>query len=83
MKRMLKRKVGIYYWENNKKTIGKSKSIFGDVSGIFGNVSDIFGNVSGIFGDVSGIFGDVDDCEITTEERERGIKITELIKDEK
>ena len=32
------------------------------------------------WGDLTGISGDVDLCEITPEEREKGIKIEELIK---
>jgi len=50
------------------------------VSGIRGDVSGIRGDVSGIRGDVSGIRGDLDDCEITDEDRTKGINIEELLK---
>ena len=43
---------------------------------------DILGIHEGISGNVSGIRGDIDDCEISDEERKRGIKIEELIKEE-
>jgi hypothetical protein len=59
---------------------GNVTDIIGDVSGIIGDVSGIIGNVTDIIGDVSGIIGDVDDCEITGEEREKGVVISDLIK---
>lgn len=66
MKKQLKRvKSETYYYENDEKIIG-----------IHSNIS---GNLSGISGDVSGIRGDVDLCEITEEERQKGIKIEDLV----
>ena len=41
----------------------------------------IDGAHNNIWGDVSGIEGNVASCEITEEERKRGIDIKELIKD--
>ena len=87
MKKALKRiKYETYYYENNKKIIGVHSGISGDVSGISGNVSGIRGNVSeirgdvfGIKGDVSGISGNIDLCEIIEEDRQKGIKIKDLI----
>jgi hypothetical protein len=35
--------------------------------------------VSGIIGDATGICGDLDLCEIPTEDREKGVQISELI----
>lgn len=46
---------------------------------IFGNIIYIYGNASKIEGDASGIGGDVDTCEISSEERLRGVYIEELI----
>ena len=43
----------------------------------------ITGMHSGITGDLTGITGDLDTCEITDEERKKGINITELIKKQK
>ena len=37
------------------------------------------GDVDGLRGDVTGLRGDVDSCEITKEEREKGINIEDLI----
>ena len=42
--------------------------------------SKLYGNDSGIYGDVSGLSGDVSDCEITNEDRAKGIDISKLIK---
>jgi hypothetical protein len=58
---------------------GDVSGIRGNLSRIRGNLSGIRGNLSGISGDLSGISGDVDDCEITDTEREKGIKIEDLI----
>jgi len=41
--------------------------------------AELSGDVTRISGDVSGISGDVDACEITNEERERGVDIKDLI----
>ena len=70
--------------KNDKSTIpsyirGDVSNIHGDVSGIRGDVSGIRGNVSCIHGNVSGIRGNVNDCEITQEEREKGIDIKDLL----
>lgn len=48
---------------------------------IAGNVSDISGNVSGIFGNVSGLSGNIDDCDISQDERKKGVDIKLLIKE--
>ena len=58
---------------------GDDSRILGDRSRISGDVSNISGNVTGIFGDVTGIRGDLDDCDITAEERAKGINIEDLI----
>ena len=73
MKKQLKRaKIEVYYYKDNKKIIGAHENIRGDIS-------EIRGDISGISGDVSEIRGDIDLCEITEEERERGIAIEELV----
>ena len=58
---------------------GIHDGIYGNVSGIRGDVSGIRGYVSGIHGDVSHISGDLDECEITNEDRARGIDINSLV----
>ena len=65
---------------------GDVSSILGDVSGIMGDVSSIWGDVSGIRGDMSGIRGDVfgirgdvDKCELSYEDRQKGVNIYDLV----
>jgi hypothetical protein len=58
---------------------GDLSSIRGDLSGIIGDLSGVSGDLSGVRGDLSGVSGDLDDCEITEEERVKGIKIEDLI----
>ena len=55
------------------------KKALNNLSGITGNLSGITGNLSGITGDLTGITGNIDDCEITQEERDKGINIYDLI----
>ena len=55
------------------------KKVFGLPPGLRGDVSGLRGDVSGLRGDVSGLRGAVDDCELTPEDRERGIDISNLI----
>jgi hypothetical protein len=43
-------------------------------------VSGITGDVSGITGNVSGITGNLDRCEISEEDRIKGVNISDLIK---
>ena len=45
----------------------------------YGDVSNIRGDVSGIYGNVSNIRGNLDECELTDEDRARGIDISQLI----
>ena len=94
MKKMLKKSENkCWYFVDGTRTDGTPPDLrgdvsclCGDVSGMFGNVSDLSGNasglrgdVSGIRGNVSGIRGDVSDCEISDEDRENGVDISELI----
>lgn len=63
-----------------KKTLTKSApALIGMHPGITGNVSGITGDVSGITGNVSGIRGDLDACELTQEDRARGVNILDLV----
>jgi len=47
--------------------------------GLSGDVSELRGDVSGLSGDVSGLSGDVDDCDISDEDREKGVNAADLI----
>ncbi len=62
------------------KKLLRKKDVTGDVSArLTGNVSGLTGNVSGLTGNVSGLTGDVDDCELTKEERKKGVSVSDLI----
>jgi len=95
MKPLLKRKTNTYYFidYNDDKIFDKPNGvtgdltditgnltdITGDLTDITGNLTDITGNLTDITGDLTDITGNIDDCEITDEERKKGINITDLI----
>lgn len=60
-------------------TLKMVKKIYGIHEWIKGNASYIRGDVSGIVGNVSDIEGNLDDCNISEEERKKGINIKDLI----
>ena len=53
-----------------------------DTSCLQGNVSGLRGDVSGLSGYVTGLWGNVDECELTESDRQAGIEISDLIKQE-
>jgi len=67
---------------------GNVSNLFGDVSEISGDISNIYGEISsnlsgdlfGISGNVFGISGNIDDCELTEEDRKKGVDIENLVK---
>lgn len=63
---------------------GEITGLWGDCSGLWGKVSSgLRGEVhSGLWGEITGLRGNLDDCEITDEERKKGIQITDLVEDE-
>ena len=78
----------------NVYLLGKAEGLYGDCSelrgncsGITGDCSDLEGFCSNISGDVTGIHGccteiagDLDSCNITDDERNKGIQISDLVK---
>ena len=56
-----------------------SNELTGNISGLAGDISGLHGDISGVYGDCSGIMGNIDNCEITDEEREKGVNIQDLI----
>ena len=85
MKRILKNitnlECALCYFDADGKKISKG-NLTGDVSGLTGNVRWLLrGDVSGLTGNVSGLRGDVDKCEITSEDREKGVSISDLVSD--
>jgi hypothetical protein len=91
MKKKLTKRIESNFWwfdENGMKHQDGTlpKGITGNVSGIYGNVTGISGDVSGISGKVlnvsgnaTGIQGNLDDCKISKKDREKGVKIEDLI----
>ena len=81
MKKILtKSKFSIYHFRNGKRIEGLHEHLSGDVTGIEGDATGIRGDATGIRGSVNGIEGDLDDAQITSEERQKGINIKDLIK---
>ena len=67
--------------EYNLYHIKDGMRIKGVHSELYGDISELSGDVSGLYGYVSGLSGYVSDCEITDEDRAKGIDISELIKE--
>lgn len=67
MKQVLKRRKlnQLYYYKNGIR--------------IDGIPDTLQGNVSGLWGDASGLRGDIDDCELTDEDRVKGVNIMDLV----
>jgi hypothetical protein len=58
---------------------GRTAGIYGTVStDLTGDVSGLTGNATGIHGPADGISGDLNACELTDEDRERGVALSEL-----
>lgn len=68
-----------FLYGNHEGINGDESRIYGDCSRIFGDVSGIKGNVSGVKGDCSAIHGYLDRCEISEEDRKRGVNILDLV----
>mgnify|MGYP001607139993 CR=1 FL=1 len=58
---------------------GDVSELRGNVSGLSGNASELSGDVSGLSGDVSELNGNIDFCELSDNDRKRGIRIEALI----
>ena len=59
---------------------GNCSGLTGDCSGITGKInSEVYGDISGLYGYIGGITGDISDCELTDEEREKGVNIQDLV----
>ena len=60
---------------------GNISNLTGNISYLTGNISNLTGNISpNLTGNISNIRGNLDDCEITEEERKKGIDINDLVK---
>jgi len=75
MKRVLEKVESlVYHYVDGNRVDGPHSRVTGDLSGVRGNLF-------GVSGDLSGVRGDLDDCEISDEDRRRGINISDLIKE--
>jgi len=61
---------------------GDLSGVSGDLRGVSGDLSRVSGDLSGVYGNLSGVYGDIDDAGITDDEREAGISIDDLIRDD-
>ena len=82
MKKKLKKTDSIiYHYKDGKRIKGVPEGISGDLTGVSGNLSGISGDLTGVRGDLLGVRGDLDECEITQEDRKRGIDVEDLIEE--
>ena len=65
-KKLHKEKKELYHYVDGQKVFGENSKMSGDCSYLSGNCSRLS--------------GDLDDCEITKEERKKGVNIKNLVK---
>ena len=82
MKRKLKRNKKTY-WNKGKCVSGNLTGVWGDLSYVSGDLTGVSGDLTGVSGNLSGVSGDLTDCDITPEDREKGVHINDLIQKEK
>ena len=63
----------------NSEMIGNCTGLYGNCTGLYGNCTGLYGNCTGLYGDCSGLRGDLYECDITDEDRKKGIDIAELV----
>ena len=69
----------LYHYKGDIKVDGTNSEMIGNCSGLRGNCSGLYGDCSGLSGDCSGLRGDLYECDITDEDRKKGIDIAELV----
>jgi len=86
LKKLKKTSRELFRFSGGKKIIGPnndmwgdSSGLWGDCSGLWGDCSGLRGNCTGLLGNCSGVWGDLGDCEISDEDRVKGININDLI----
>ena len=63
----------------NSEMIGNCTGLSGNCTGLRGNCTGLRGNCTGLRGDCTGLRGDLYECDITDEDRKKGIDIAELV----
>uniref|UniRef100_A0A6H1ZDX4 Uncharacterized protein n=1 Tax=viral metagenome TaxID=1070528 RepID=A0A6H1ZDX4_9ZZZZ len=97
MKKALERKKSqnLFYVKDGKKIDNNHSGLSGDCSGLSGDCTGLSGDCTGLRGDCTGLSGnctglsgncfelsgDLNDCNLSYEEREKGININDLIKE--
>ena len=62
----------LYHYKGDIKVDGTNSEMIGDCT-------RLNGNCTGLSGDCSGLSGDLYECDITDEDRKKGIDIAELV----
>ena len=63
-----------------KRNLTKILSVLDNLSGVSGDLTGVRGDLTGVWGDLSDVSGNLDSCGITSQDRKRGIDVSELIK---
>ena len=58
---------------------GNCTGLYGDCTSLNGNCSGLYGNCTGLSGNCTGLRGDLYECDITDEDRKKGIDIAVLV----
>ena len=83
----------LYHYKGDIKVDGTNSEMIGNCTGLYGDCTSLRGNCtslsgdctrlsgdcSGLRGDCTGLRGDLDECDITDEDRKKGIDIAELV----
>ena len=69
----------LYHYKGDIKVDGTNSEMIGNCTGLYGNCTGLYGNCTGLRGDCTGLRGDLDECDITDEDRKKGIDIAELV----
>ena len=71
----------LYFYRDGVKHVVKRNDNTTYPTGLYGNISsELYGDISGLYGDCANIKGNLNDCELSDENREKGININDLVK---
>ena len=69
----------LFYFFSGEKIIGPNPDLSGDCTNLRGDCTDLSGDCSYLRGDCTDLSGDLDKCEITSEERQKGVNVEDLV----
>ena len=69
----------LYHYKGYIKVDGTNGEMIGNCTSLNGNCTGLYGNCTGLRGDCTGLRGDLYECDITDEDRKKGIDIAELV----